>query len=185
MKDRAMRKSLEETWRILEGKGAKMPRKPDGTPHLSTGMPSVGDSEVVNITFFRTMWQDADLSQLTLPRIFFGRSGFERVSFRDTELTDSRMCWNDFTRCDFTGADLRRCDMRASVFDSCIFRDADLSGADLRRSTFDSCIFEGANMNDAIVYKKSAVENLIPLLSKDQRAAIRWVHEQSTEPPGG
>ena len=180
-----MPKTLEESWRALEAMGHEMPRLPDGTPHLPSRMPNFDDEEPVNIAFFRTMWEGADLSGFTLPRMYFARSGFEGVSFSEAELAESRMCWNDFIRCDFSNANLARCDMRASNFDGCVFRGADLSGADLRRSNFDACTFEGATMTGAIVHKRSAAEDLIPLLSKSQLEEIRWVTEQGEEPPGG
>ncbi|MDB5321205.1 MAG: pentapeptide repeat family protein [Phycisphaerales bacterium] len=180
-----MRKSLEESWQAVEAMGHDMPRLPDGTPHLPSRVPNFDDEEPVNIAFFRTMWEDADLSGFTLPRMYFARSGFERVNFGTSELAESRMCWNDFIHCDFSNADLARCDMRASNFDGCVFRGADLSGADLRRSNFDACIFEGAKMAGAIVHKRSADDDLIPLLSKSQLEEIRWVSEEGEEPPGG
>ena len=165
--------------------GHHMPRLADGTPHLPSDVPSFDDEEPVNIAFFRTVWEDADLSGLTLPRMYFARSGFQRVNFGASELTESRMCWNDFTRCDFSNANLARCDMRASNFDGCTFRGADLSGADLRRSNFDACIFEGATMAGAVVRIRSAAGGLIPLLSKSQLDEVRWVSEDAEEPPGG
>jgi len=180
-----MRKSLEESWRTLEAMGHEMPRLPDGTPHLPSRMPSFDDESPVNIAFFRTQWEGADLSRLTLPRMYFALSGFDRVNFAESEWAESRMCWNDFIRCDFSHANLSRCDMRASKFDGCVFRGADLSGCDLRRSNFDACIFEGAKMAGAIVHKRSASEDLIPLLSKEQLAEIQWVGEIGEAPPGG
>jgi uncharacterized protein YjbI with pentapeptide repeats len=180
-----LRKSLEETWRFLEAKGAALPRTADGAPHLPSRMPNIGDDSPVNIIFFRTGWQGSDLSHLTLPRMFFGRSSFEKVNFSATDLSDSRVCWNEFIECDFSGADLRGCDLRATDFRQCIFRDADLTGADLRRSPFEACIFEGAKLAGAIAHKRSAAEDLVPLLTKAQRAEIRWVHELGDEPPGG
>lgn len=180
-----MRRSLEESWRALEVMGHDMPRLPDGAPHLPSRMPNFDDEEPVNIAFFRTIWEDADLSGFTLPRTYFARSGFERVNFGASELAESRMCWNDFIRCDFSNAVLARCDMRASNFEGCVFRGADLSGADLRRSNFDACIFEGATMAGAIVQRRSASDDLIPLLSKSQLEEIRWVSDEGEEPPGG
>jgi len=180
-----MRRSIEESWRILEAMGHKMPRLPDGTPHLPSRMPNLDDDSPVNIAFFRTVWKDADLSNLTLPRMFFGRSGFERVNFLGSEFAKSRMCWNDFIGCDFSESNLTHCDMRAVNFDACVFRGANLSGADLRRSSFNACIFEGAKLAGTIVHKRSAAGDLVPLLSKSQLREIRWVSDPGEEPPGG
>jgi len=165
--------------------GHDMPRLPEGAPHLPPRRPGFDDDAPVNIAFFRTLWEDADLSGLTLPRMHFGRSAFERVSFSDMDLSESRMCWNDFTRCDFSHANLSRCDMRASNFDGCVFRGADLSGADLRKSNFDACTFEGAKMTGAIVHRGSAPHDLLPLLSKSQLDEIAWAPDEGEEPPGG
>jgi uncharacterized protein YjbI with pentapeptide repeats len=180
-----MRKTIEESWRTLEALGNDMPRLPDGSPHLPTRMPNFGDEVPVNIAFFRMHWENTDLSELTLPRMFFARSGFECVNFRGIDLSESRMCWNDFIKCDFSESNLRRCDMRATVFDCCLFRNADLRGVDLRRSRFDACIFEGAILAGAIAHKQSSAADLIPLLSMSQRDEIRWVLELGDEPPGG
>jgi BTB/POZ domain-containing protein KCTD9 len=180
-----MRRTLEQSWAFLEAMGANMPRLPDGSPHVSTRMPSYDDASPTNITFFRTGWQDTDLSDLTLSRTYFARSKFERVSFMNTILFESRMCWNDFIDCDFSNADLRHCDMRASLFRGCMFRNADLSEADLRRSMFDACIFEGAKLKDSVGHKRSAAEDLVQLLTKSQRDEMRWFHDLGEQPSGG
>lgn len=79
-----MRKSLEETWRCLESLHSDVPRHPDGSPAVLSRMPSIYDEEP-RLSFFRTGLEDADRSYLTMPRTFFGRSLFERVSFAGTE----------------------------------------------------------------------------------------------------
>jgi hypothetical protein len=177
-----MRRSLEETWQILAERG--MFKFSASTPSLPPRMPSIYDEELIGIHFFRTQC-GFDLSDLSLPRTFMGRSYFVGTRFNNSDLSESRMCWNDFTNCDFSGADLSRCDMRASHFEACIFRNADLSGADLRRSSFTACIFQGANFTGTIACKASAAEDLIPLLEKLQRRKMRWVHDDGEEPPGG
>src|SRR5262245_2116933 len=124
-----MRKSLEETWRYLEAEGEDVPRRPDGRPFVPDRMPNHDDEEL-GFSYCRYRLEDADNSNLTLPRTFFGRSLFVRVSFANTDLSGSRMCWNDFNKCDFSGADLSDCDMRASHFLGCRFVGAVLRGAD-------------------------------------------------------
>jgi BTB/POZ domain-containing protein KCTD9 len=61
------------------------------------------DDEQLGITFFRTRVTD-DLSGLTLPRTFFGRSEIKEASFRGTDLRESWLCWNDFIDVDFSEA---------------------------------------------------------------------------------
>ena len=180
-----MRKSVDKTWRFLKAEGLEMPRAANGGPYIPSQMPSYDDPEPLGFSFFREGWEDARFDELALPRTYFGRSLLERVSFRDTDLSESRMCWNDFIDCDFSSADLRRCDLRASLFRRCVFRNADLSEADLRRSSFEACIFDHAKMRGAIAHRPSAAEDLVPLLVKPQLDEIRWVPEAGEEPPGG
>lgn len=180
-----MRKTLEESWRFLESMGHEMPRRPDGAPHLPDRMPNFDDDTPVNIAFFRTLWQDADLSNLTLPRMFLARSEFKRVNFRCSEFTESRMCWNDFIECDFSSADLRRCDMRSSNFRKCTFRGADLANADLRISLFEGCTFDGAVLTHAIADLPSAKAGLRLSLNELQRRSVKWAKSPGEVPPGG
>lgn len=177
-----MRKSLEETWRFLESVLEDMPRHANGSPAVPDRMPSCDDEEP-RFSFFRTGRDDADYSHLTMPRTFFGRASFERVNFADTDLSESRMCWNDFEDCDFSGADLSGCDLRASHFRRCNFAGANLRGADLRGSSFDGCTFIGANLHGAVAEATAA--QLRALLSSDQLAAMSWTADAWPEPPGG
>ncbi len=87
------------------------------------------DDDAAGIAFFRTRVEDADLSNLTLPGTFFGRSEIVRTRFRNTDLRNSTLCWNDFVDVDFTDACLASCDLRGSSFDRCTFAGADLRGA--------------------------------------------------------
>jgi len=84
---------------------------------------------MLGIQFFRTYVEDADLSNLTMPGTFFGRSEITRSSFRNTDLRSSTLCWNDFVAVDFSDACLADCDLRASTFDGCTFERADQRGA--------------------------------------------------------
>lgn len=179
-----MRKSLEETWRYLESQHARVPRHPDGSPAVPDRMPSFDDEEP-GFSYFRSGLEDADRGHLTMPRTFFGRSWLIRVNFSGTDLSDSRMCWNDFDDCDFTGADLSACDMRASIFRRCTFEGAILSDADLRHSTFDGCVFTRAELTGAIAEGAGPRARLRDLLSEAQRAVIDWAEDGGPEPPGG
>jgi uncharacterized protein YjbI with pentapeptide repeats len=108
------------------------------------------------------------------------------VSFRDTDLSESHMCWNDFTNCDFTKADLSGCDMRASVFDGCKFIGAILRGADLRMSKVAGCSFKGADLSGAAMDRESAAKSGDEKhLSKAQIKSIIWHDDPGAEPEGG
>ena len=181
------RRSLAETWRHLEEEraGEKMPRNAKGKPFVPPQMPNHDDDEL-GFSFFRTSAQEADYSYCTLPRTFFGRSELNEVNFRNTDLSESRMCWNDFNDCDFSKADLSGCDMRASKFKACKFDGANLKGADLRRSSFQDCSFKGANLKKAVLDNDSAADwGADRHLSKAQVAAIVWHDEPGEQPAGG
>lgn len=179
-----MRKSLEDTRRFLESKHSSVPRHPDGRPLIRDQMPSFDDEKPLGFGYFRSGLEDADRSHLTMPRTFFGRSWLVRVSFADTDLSESRMCWNDFDDCDFTGTDLSGCDMRASIFRGCTFAGAMLRGADLRRSTFDGCDFTGADLSGAVAEGTGSRTRVRGLLSAEQVAAVSWAEDAGPEPPG-
>ena len=180
-----MRKSVDESWRHLESQGEEMPRHPDGHPVIPGRMPSYDDAEPLGFSYFRIHQSDADNSNLSLPRTYFGRSLLTRVSFAGTDLSESRMCWADFVECDFTGADLSGCDMRASVFDGCKFAGAVLRGADVRRSSFKGCEFAGADLTGAVADEDETIEYLYDKLTEAQQAAMVWHDNPGEEPPGG
>src|SRR2546425_498690 len=114
---RATRLSYEESCRLLQrlgypdvGAEGVIPPIPDNRPQI--------DQDPLGVTFFRTRVGagEHDLENLTLPRTFFGKSEVGPVSFKNTDLSESTLCWNDFTEVNFTDADLSRCDLRASFF---------------------------------------------------------------------
>jgi BTB/POZ domain-containing protein KCTD9 len=115
------------------------------------------DDDALGVEFFRTSVADSDLSNLTLPGTFFGRSEIVHTSFRNSDLSRSTMCWNDFIDVDFSSACLAECDLRAATFEGCRFTNADVSGALLGR------------------------EQSIAL-SDEQRRTVVWCDD---EPPGG
>jgi hypothetical protein len=177
------RRSLVDTWWYLESEGEQSPRHPDGRPFVPDRMPSSGDELPFGLSYFRTGLEEVDRSKLTMPRTFFGRSRFVRVNFSDTDLSESRMCWNDFDDCDFSGADLSASDMRASHFTGCKFVSAVLRRADLRRSTFRECDFAAADLTDAIAVDSPG--GLRDVLSGKEQAVIAWTEDHGPEPPGG
>ncbi len=177
------RKSLDETWRYLEAKGERVPRDAAGRPFVPAQMPSYDDDGPLGFSYFRYRLEDADNSNLTLPRTYFGRSLLRRVSFTNTDLSESRMCWNDFEDCDFSGSDLSGCDMRASNFTRCRFVGAVLRGADLRRSFFKDCDFAGAELAGAVAEDEIGCAQLD--LTDEQGAVMAWAEDAGPEPPGG
>jgi BTB/POZ domain-containing protein KCTD9 len=141
------------------------------------------DDEVAGISFFRTFVGDgADLSGLTMPRTFFGRSEIRGVSFRNSDLAESNLCWNDFADVDFSDAVLAGADLRAARYTRVTFARTDLRAADLRRAEFEACSFDGALMDGARLTR--AQGQRLPL-SHAQRAAVDWQEEEGEEPGGG
>ena len=92
-----------------------------------------GDAELrrrrAAILFLPRTFGRSGLRRADPPPTYFARSSLERVDFRNTDLSGSRICWNDFDSCDFRCADLSGCDLRASTFTACFFSEADLRGA--------------------------------------------------------
>jgi BTB/POZ domain-containing protein KCTD9 len=157
--------------------------EPNERPPMPERMPRHDDEGPFGFSVFRTRLDDAlDLSDLFLPRTFFGRSEIKRVSFRNTDLHESNLCWNDFLGTDFTGADLARSDMRSSIFKQVVFVNATLDGADLRQSFFTDCNFEGATMRGVqLTWEQYPSVRL----SKSQKLAVKWRKDEGPEPDGG
>ncbi|NOT41190.1 MAG: pentapeptide repeat-containing protein [Alphaproteobacteria bacterium] len=143
--------------------------------------PQYDDEEHLGISFFRRSVV-GDLSNLTLPRTFFGRSEIRDTRFRNTDLRESNFCWNDFVGIDFSHAVLRDCDLRASMFERVSFVEADLASADLRRSRFTNCRFDRASMEGAVLTRE---QGKTIALSAAQIAAVKWVDNEGEEPEGG
>jgi BTB/POZ domain-containing protein KCTD9 len=152
-------------------------------PPIPDHRPQPDDEEPLGVSFFRTfVGEGDDLSNLTLPRTFFGRSEINDALFQNTDFTESTLCWNDFTKVDFTNAVLADCDLRASNFSLVKFVSADMRNADMRQSSFDSCDFTNAQMAGAVITHTQG-EKLS--LSKEQRAAVSWATDDGPEPDGG
>lgn len=154
---------------------------PGPAPPMPNRMPRYDDEEL-GVSFFRWVQEDTDLSNLTLPRTYISSSSFERVSFANTDLSESNLCWNDFIDVDFDGADLSRSDLRASNYTRVKFARADLRRCDLRRSSFRDCVLEGARLEGAILTRHQAEELG---LSAAQRGAVAWTGDEGEEPEGG
>jgi pentapeptide repeat protein len=176
------RRSLQESWADLMSRGFEVRWNDHNAPLLPERMPSHDKETLVGLRFFRTGLEDESLDGLTMPQTYFGRSEFRRVSFRNSDLSESRMCWNDWLECDFSEADLTGADMRGSVYERCRFAQALLAGADLRWSQFEGCDFTGAGMRGArLAYRQGAD---LPLTER-QRNEVDWQTEDGPEPPGG
>src|SRR5688572_5747799 len=131
------RLSYEESCRLLQSLGYLY----GGTiPPLPARMP-YADDENPGVSFYKTRVTGEGLENLTIPRTYFGRSQVGPISFRNTDLSESVLCWNDFEGVDFGACDLSRSDLRASNFERVRFVAADLRGGDLRRSSFVACDF--------------------------------------------
>jgi BTB/POZ domain-containing protein KCTD9 len=155
----------------------------DGYPPMPERLPQYDGNKRLGVSIFRIRLADAlDLSDLTLPRTFFGRSQINGVSFRNSDLRESNLCWNDFVGTDFTGADLAGSDMRSSLFQKVLFVTTSLDGVDLRRSSFIGCNFEGAAMKSVVLTRQ---QNVTMCLSETQRQDIDWRDESGPEPDGG
>jgi uncharacterized protein YjbI with pentapeptide repeats len=154
----------------------------DHTPPMPQRMPRYDDEEL-GVSFFKTfVGEHDDLSNLTLPRTFFGRSEINDALFCNTDLSESCLCWNDFIDVDFSDAILARSDLRASNFTRVKFDRADLRDADLRRSSFDDCTFEGALMDRAVLTHKQAKQLR---LTDCQRKVLALTNDEGSEPDGG
>jgi len=152
-------------------------------PPLPDHLPGPDDDEPLGVSFFRTfVGEGDDLSNLFLPHTFFGRSEINNALFRNTDFTESNLCWNDFIDVDFTDAVLAGSDMRASIFQRVRFVGSDLRRADLRRSTFEGCTFEGALMEGAFVARS---QRGMMALSAGQTEGVLWSDDEGDEPAGG
>jgi BTB/POZ domain-containing protein KCTD9 len=151
-------------------------------PPIPDHLPQHDDEEPLGVNFFRTLMDGDDLSNLTLPRTFFGRSEIKNVSFQNTDLSESNLCWNDFIGVNFSSSVLARSDLRASLFSDTSFQAADLSAADLRQSSFERCIFTDTLMTGTIL---TVVQWSILPLSERQRSEIAWTEIDGPEPGGG
>lgn len=153
----------------------------DSPPPLPERRPLYDDPEPLGVQVFRTE-VSADLSGLTLPRTFFGRSLVTNATFHGTDLSESTLCWNDFESVDFSNANLHGSDLRASLYSDVDFSCTDLSACDLRQTTFTNCRFTGANLMGAFLTLSQWTA--VPL-SWAQRRQVRWHLTKGPEPDGG
>ena len=151
-------------------------------PPLLDRMPRY-DDEVIGLNFFKTVLEDdTRFSGLTIPRTFIGRSEVSAVSFRNSDLSESCFCWNDFIDVSFCEADLSASDLRSSIFTNVDFTSARLTGADLRHSSFEDCSFEGADVSNA---KLTRSQRGSLKLTREQSSAVDWHWRAGPQPDGG
>ena len=151
-------------------------------PPLPKRVPQYDDSDPLGVRFFRTRVENDRLENLTLTRTFFGRSEILKVSFRNTDLSESNFCWNDFVDVDFTDSCLESSDLRSSTFLRTRFIRSNLKNADLRRSSFEGCDFEGAHLEGVTLHDS---QKALLRLSADQIRQIAWTSDEGPEPGGG
>lgn len=155
---------------------------PKTTPHPE-------DEEPVGVRFFHMNFGSVDpdeeemlLEQLSLPRTFINRCEINGVSFQNTDLSESFICWNDLLNVNLANVDLHNSDMRSNYFRNVTFKESNLTNADLRRATFENCDFANAIMTDC---KLDLVYVSFLDLSPEQRKQIDWCSDPGEEPPGG
>jgi uncharacterized protein YjbI with pentapeptide repeats len=175
---RQQRLSYEESCKALQHVGYL---KEGAIPPVPDHRPRYDDNEPLGLQFFRTRVKDDGLDNMTLRRTFFGKSEVGPASFKNTDLSESTFCWNDFNNVDFTDADLSKSDLRGSLFHEVIFVRADLHDSDLRQSRFEKCDFANATMQRA---KLTREQGKTIALSANQRQEIDW-QDSDGEPPGG
>jgi hypothetical protein len=182
--ERATRVSYEESCMFLQRVGLAESGAEGLIPPMRDHRPRYDDAAAIGITFFRTWlgFDERNLENLTLPRTYIGRSDVGPVSFKNTDLSESTLCWNDFDEVDFTDADLSECDLRASIFRQVRFVRTDLRNADLRRSGFEACDFTDADMRGAELTRTQGEQIN---LSDQQRTVIDWQENDGDVPPGG
>jgi hypothetical protein len=178
----ATRLDLYASWTVLEKMGYSPPRDDVGRPMLPSKPPGDPESEEDDLSFFRTRVDSEEFSSLTMPRTFFARTEIHYTRFRDTDLSQSFMCWNDWLDCDFTAADLSSANLKAARYLYCTFAGANLNGADLRMADFIGCDFTGAQMQRARLTRKQA-KSLA--LTAEQRKVIAWQSREGPEPAFG
>ena len=171
------RRSYEESCRDLQQLGWL---DPGDIPPMPPRHPGYDDEELA-VRFFRTQ-VSGDFSDMTLPRTFFGRSEIAAASFRNTDLSQSTLCWNDFLGVDFSDASLRGNDLRGSIFSGVKFVGCDLRDADLRLSRFDDCDFTDADLRGAKFTRPQAARLN---LSLRQQESVAWQTTDGEQPGGG
>jgi len=152
-----------------------------GEPRPVVSRPPRADDLEFGPSIFRTLVEGVDLSELTLPGLYVGRSELRGVFFAGSDLRLSTFNWSDISACSFYRCDLSGADLRGCSFEKCSFTQADLSQTDLRHSNFKDCDFTGARLQAALLLP---YQRPLLLLSAEQDAVVAW-SDESAEPSGG
>jgi hypothetical protein len=171
-----MRRSYHESFAVLAEAVEIV-----GEPRPVVTRPPRADDLEFGPSIFRTLVEGADLSDLTLPGLYVGRSELRRVFFAGSDLRLATFNWNDVAACSFYRCDLSGADLRACSFERCSFTQAELSQADLRHSSFKDCDFTGARLGGTLMLPN---QRALMMLSPDQDSVIAW-SDETAEPTGG
>lgn len=170
-----MRRSYEESFATLAEAVEIV-----GEPRPVVTRPPRADDQEFGPSIFRSLVEGADLSELTLPGLYVGRSELRRVYFAGSDLQLSTFNWNDVSACSFYRCDLSGADLRACSFERCAFTQADLAQADLRHSSFKDCDFTGARLDGAMLFPH---QRPLLRLAPEQDGVVAW-SDESAEPSG-
>ena len=179
---RITRLSYEESCVLLQRLGYCGAGSDGEIPPIPDHLPQCDDDEL-GVSFFRTIVGDGELLEnLTLPRTFFGRSEVGPISFKNSDLSESNLCWNNFNHVNFEDTDLSGSDLRGSIFKNVKFVKTNLRRADLRHASFQACDFTNADMQGA---KMTRIRALRIRLSAEQVKAMDWRYFDGKLPPVG
>lgn len=170
-----MRRSYHESFAVLTEAVEIV-----GEPRPVVTRPPRADDLEFGPSIFRTLVEGVDLSDLTLPGLYVGRSELRAVFLAGSDLRLATFNWNDVSACSFYRCDLSGADLRACNFERCAFTQADLTQADLRHSSFRDCDFTGARLGGTLLLPN---QRALLLLSTEQEAVIAW--SDDSEPTGG
>jgi uncharacterized protein YjbI with pentapeptide repeats len=171
-----MRRSYHESFTVLNEAVEIV-----GEPRPVVTRPPRADDLEFGPSIIRTLVEGADLSDLTLPGLYVGRSELRRVFLAGSDLRLSTFNWNDVSACSFYRCDLSGADLRACNFERCSFTQAELTQADMRHSTFRDCDFTGARLGGTLLLPS---QRALLLLSTEQDAVIAW-SDETAEPTAG
>jgi hypothetical protein len=165
------RRTWRQSWQIVRKRGVKLPGKGGHTPDVCD-RPERGQEDFTGLVFREKAFEEADFTDLRLPRTLFLRCRFAGVSFHNTELRLSCLADGDWIDCDFTDADLACADLRGAELFGCRFVEARLVGTDLREAKLTACDFAGADLTGAKFDR--ALKATLPLSDVQRDRMVDW-----------